>query len=81
MHAGRISPSAPAPPPARSGAIDLHLYPITSAITTDFRPYTTAVFNLSHPRGSITDLGFSSLGNPVHIKASLDPANHYAITL
>ncbi len=40
---------------------------------------TTGVFNLSHPRGAITDLGFVVAGNPVHIKASLDPANHYAI--
>ena len=28
----------------------------------------------------ITDLGFPFIGNPVHIKVSLDPANHYAIT-
>jgi uncharacterized repeat protein (TIGR01451 family) len=38
------------------------------------------VYNLSHPRGSITDLGFFLQGNAVHIKASLDPANNYAIT-
>ena len=40
---------------------------------------STGVFNLSHPRGTISDLGFSLAGNPVHIKVSLDPANHYAI--
>ena len=34
----------------------------------------------THPRGSITDLGFGILDNPVHIRVSLDPANHYAIT-
>ncbi len=38
------------------------------------------VFNLAHPRGSISDLSFIIAGNPIHVKVSLDPANHYAIT-
>ncbi len=38
------------------------------------------VFNLAHPRGAISDLGFAIASNPVHIKVGLDPANHYAIT-
>ena len=38
------------------------------------------VFNLAHPRGKITDLAFVVVGNPVHIRVSLDPANRYAIT-
>jgi hypothetical protein len=38
------------------------------------------VYNLSHPRGVISDLAFVVAGNPVHIKATLDPANRYAIT-
>jgi hypothetical protein len=37
------------------------------------------IFNLSHPRGTIADLAFIPLGFPVHIKASLDPTNQYAI--
>jgi hypothetical protein len=37
------------------------------------------VFNMTHPRGAIADFAFSIIGNPVHIKASLDPANHYTI--
>jgi hypothetical protein len=45
-----------------------------------FEPKNPAVYNLSHPRGVISDLGFFIQGNPVHIRASLDPANHYAIT-
>ncbi len=37
------------------------------------------VYNMSHPRGAVSDLAFVISGNPVHIKASLDPANRYAI--
>lgn len=40
---------------------------------------STGVFNMAHPRGTITDLGFQVAGNPVHIKVTLDPSNHYAI--
>jgi hypothetical protein len=40
---------------------------------------TAKLFNMVHPRGSITDLGFVLGGVPVHIKASLDPAKNYAI--
>jgi hypothetical protein len=58
------------------GRIDFTTYPIT---LTSFLYFSTPVYNLSHPRGSISDLGFSVGGNPVHIKVSLDPANHYAI--
>ncbi|HWO15654.1 MAG TPA: hypothetical protein VNM89_02965 [Solirubrobacterales bacterium] len=39
-----------------------------------------SVFNMSHPRGSVSDLAFVFFSNPVHIRASLDPANRYAIT-
>jgi len=45
----------------------------------DFSAITVGVFNLSHPRGYVTDLGFTVAGNPVHIKVSLDPANRYAV--
>jgi len=41
---------------------------------------TSPVFNLSHPRGVISQLGFVVGGNPVYVKVSLDPANHYALT-
>jgi hypothetical protein len=40
----------------------------------------TPVYNLSHPRGVISDIAFVVAGNPVHIKVTLDAANHYAIT-
>jgi hypothetical protein len=67
------------PPSSQVGRLDLRIYPITSLSDQVFSPVTTGVFNLSHPRGVITDLGFSILTNPVHIKVSLDAANHYAI--
>ncbi len=40
---------------------------------------STGVFNMAHPRGTVADLGFQIAGNPVHIKVTLDPSNHYAI--
>ena len=66
----------------RSSAVgrdDLFLFPLSGGEEEYFGPGTT-VYNLSHPRGTISDLGFQVGGNPVHIKVSLDPANHYAIT-
>ena len=38
-----------------------------------------SIYNMVHPLGSITDLAFLLNGKTVHIKASLDPANNYAI--
>ena len=38
------------------------------------------VYNMEHPRGAVSDLALVVSGNPVHIRASLDPANRYAIT-
>lgn len=37
------------------------------------------IFNMTHPRGVVSDLGLAPLSAPTHIKASLDPTNHYAI--
>ena len=67
------------PPSSMVGRIDFHSYPIQSHSSTVFGHIFAQVFNLSHPRGTISDLGFSIIGNPVHIKVSLDPANHYSI--
>jgi hypothetical protein len=67
------------PPSSQVGRIDLHLYPSNSGTFSVFLPYTTGVFNMSHPRGTVADLAFSVFENPVHIKVSLDPANQYAI--
>jgi hypothetical protein len=65
------------PASSQVGRFDAGLHPVTQSFYT---PITVGVFNLSHPRGSITDLGFSVAGNPVHVLASLDPSNHYSIT-
>jgi hypothetical protein len=67
------------PPSSQVGRIDLHLYPISSEKTQTSFAYTNGVFNMIHPRGTISDLAFGVLENPVHIRVSLDAANHYAI--
>jgi uncharacterized repeat protein (TIGR01451 family) len=40
---------------------------------------TGAIYNMVHPVGSVTDLGFTLHGKVVHIKVTLDPGNNYAI--
>ncbi len=63
------------------GRLDLVLAPIgTIGPGQSFAAATSGVFNLAHPKGSITDFGVSILGNPVHIKTSLNAANGYAIS-
>jgi hypothetical protein len=63
------------------GRIDLRIYEIGSASPgLSFVGQSPPVYNLAHPRGSISDLAFVIGGNPVHIKVSLDPADRYAIT-
>jgi hypothetical protein len=51
----------------------------THGPTRSFDNYVIPVFNMSHPRGAVSDLGFAILANPVHVRVSLDPSNHYAI--
>ncbi len=65
------------PPSSQVGRIDINTYPFAGTL---FFQITTGVFNLSHPRGTITDLGFVFANNPVHVRVALDAANHYAIT-
>ncbi|HXS34922.1 MAG TPA: hypothetical protein VN758_14260, partial [Solirubrobacterales bacterium] len=67
------------PRSSQVGFIDVDLIPISTP-TQRYFPTRPSVYNLSHPRGVVTDLAFSVVGNPVHIKATLDPANRYAIT-
>lgn len=52
---------------------------VTIFSTTSFTQMSTPVFNMAHPKGYVTDLAFIVNGNPVHVKASLDPANNYSI--
>ncbi len=66
------------PPSSQVGRIDVRTFPLF--LSNRVETISSSVYNLSHPRGSVSDLAFEIGGNPVHIKASLDPANHYAIT-
>jgi hypothetical protein len=66
------------PPSSQVGRFDARIYAASSAVP-EFN-ISNPVYNLSHPRGVITDLAFVVVGNPVHIKATLDPANRYAVT-
>jgi hypothetical protein len=67
------------PRSSQVGRLDVDLFPVSPG-EEETRPYSTPVYNLVHPRGAITDLAFVVASNPVHIRASLDPANRYAIT-
>lgn len=64
------------------GRIDLRLdgLSIFAGPETTWLELHLGLFNLSHPRGALTDLGLAVGANPVHILASLDAANNYAIT-
>lgn len=70
------------PRSSQVGRIDVRTYPFLSASPTQsYTDITTAVFNLAHPRGTISDFAFQIISNPIHFKASLDPANRYAIRI
>lgn len=64
------------PASSQVGRIDVTLYPATSAI---FDLHSLPVFNIAHPPGVLNDLGFNASGNPIHLRASLDPARNYAV--
>ena len=52
---------------------------IDANLTNQFKWLTVGMFNLVHPRGYAADFGIDVGGNPVHVRASLDPAERYAI--
>ncbi len=58
------------------GRSDIVVFPPTT--TTRFN-FSVPVYNMAHPLGVIADLAIPVLTRPVHVKASLDPANDYAI--
>jgi hypothetical protein len=63
------------------GREDLIVYPLSgSSVDGEYFALSHPVYNLSHPRGVISDLAFVVAGNPIHTKVSLDPANQYSIT-
>jgi len=64
------------PPSSQVGRFDGSAYPPGAGIVYNF---ATGVFNMVHPRGAVTDLGFNVNGNPVHVKVSLNPTHRYAV--
>jgi hypothetical protein len=68
------------PVSSQVGRIDLRLDLAAGFGGFQWTELQVGLFNLSHPRGALADLGLSVASNPVHIMASLDPTNNYAIT-
>ncbi|HEY0318269.1 MAG TPA: hypothetical protein VGC49_08235 [Solirubrobacterales bacterium] len=67
------------PRSSQVGRIEMTLFPVQVNPGAEFGVAHYPVFNMVHPRGAVADLAFSVVGNPVHIKASLDAAHDYAI--
>jgi hypothetical protein len=65
------------PGTSQVGRVKVTTSPATGFLASVF---TRPVFNMEHPRGALSDLAFVIAGNPVHIRAGLDPGNNYAIT-
>ncbi len=66
------------PRSSQVGRADISLYPFSSSFSV--LHMSIGIYNMTHPLGSIADLAFVVASNPVHVKASLDPASSYAIT-
>jgi hypothetical protein len=64
------------PPSSQVGRYDGIVY---TPLSDHYWTLSYPIYNMSHPRGTITDLAFTPLQVNVHIKASLDASNQYAI--
>jgi hypothetical protein len=64
------------PASSQVGRADLVTFP--GSTTTRFN-FSVPVYNMIHPLGVVTDLGFAPANVPVHVKVSLDPANNYSV--
>lgn len=72
--------AAACPRASQVGRIDLALETTgTVEANNFFQEWGVPVYNMVHPRGTVTDLAFNISENVIHIKASLNPANGYAI--
>jgi uncharacterized repeat protein (TIGR01451 family) len=71
--------SGACPRGSQVGRMDLHTIPPVFHSEASYQAWSVGVFNMEHPRGAITDLAFSVAGQPIHIMATLDAANHYAV--
>ncbi len=68
------------PPSSSVGYIEPAVETIADkTANTFFQIPRIPVYNMAHPRGSVTLLAFDYVENVITIRASLDPANHYAI--
>jgi hypothetical protein len=67
------------PRSSQVGRIELTLTPTGVFDERRYESYAMPVFNMTHPVGVVNDLAFSLVGNPVHIRASLDPEKNYAV--
>jgi hypothetical protein len=67
------------PRSSQVGRMDLSTAPTQVNELQQSMIFHKPVYNMVHPRGAIVDLAFSVQGNPVHIRASLDPTHRYAI--
>jgi hypothetical protein len=66
------------PPSSQVGRIDVATVGVGGP--SNVHQFARPVYNMTHPRGAVSDLAMVISSNPVHIRASLDPANRYAIT-
>jgi hypothetical protein len=64
------------PPTSVVGRADATVFPPTNGTRFNL---SSRIYNMSHPRGVITDLGFVLYTVPVHVKVSLDPAQGYSV--
>ena len=73
----QLAPSA-CPASSQVGRADVVIFPITDHHQVQLQH--ARLFNMAHPRGVDHRPRLRVRGHPVHVKASLDPANNYAIT-
>jgi hypothetical protein len=67
------------PASSQVGRIDVNTQPISIRPESTYTTFSLPVFNMRHPRGVVADLAFQLDKNPIHLRASLDPARGYAI--
>jgi len=67
------------PPSSQVGRIDATTLPISVLPGATFTQFSVGVFNLTHPKGVLSDLAFQISNNPIHIRVSLDPGRRYAV--
>ena len=67
------------PPSSQVGRVDVATLPAAIIEHITFFQQSQPVFNMEHPPGVISDLGFVVAENPVHVRVSLDPVHGYSV--